>query len=277
MPGSSLTYAIADPVAPYNFASIPPSSFDAVNDTINLGVAHNFATGDVVTLGSFGTSTLSGNITSYIKYFVIVVNTTTIKLATTYTNAVNGIALDISVPSANGNFSKTNEYASFCFPEHYSAYAKSSSILNSSIPVQIDFTVPAYTIPAGVTLGNFKSVAVFLRQVGTNKCWGLTGRDESFSRIWMEGCDGTTGGSLGLPVRTYVAISTGINTTTTGYKQRYVITSQRRIECWLWSAASNTPVLVYTTTALDANVSLQLDFGSNFSWAKITDCTIKAL
>jgi hypothetical protein len=95
----------------------------------------------------------------------------------------------------------------------------------------------------------------------------------------MEGCDGTTttGTSLGLPLRTYVAINNGINTTTTGYKQRYVITSQRRIECWLWSAASNTPVLVYTTTALDANVSLQLDFGSNFSWAKITDCTIKAL
>ena len=274
MPGSSLTYAIADPVAPYNFASIPPSSFDAVNDTINLGVAHNFATGDVVTC-FFSASAIIGNITSYIKYFVIVVNTTTIKLATTYTNAVNGIALDISVPSANGNFSKTNAYAHWCFPEHYSAYAKSSSLLNSSIPVQIDFTVPAYTIPAGVS--NSKSVAVFLRQVGTNKCWGLTGLDESGSRIWMEGCDGTTGTSLGLPLRTYVAINNGINTTTTGYKQRYVITSQRRIECWLWSAASNTPVLVYTTTALDANVSLQLDFGSNFSWAKITDCTIKAL
>jgi hypothetical protein len=276
MPGSSLTYAIADPVAPYNFASIPPSSFDAVNDTINLGVAHNFATGDVVTC-YFNTFVIIGNITSFIKYFVIVVNTTTIKLATTYTNAVNGIALDISVPSTEGDFSKINDYAHWCFPEHFSAYAKSSSNLNSSIPVQIDFIVPAYTIPAGVTLNSSRFVAVFLRQVGTNKCWGLTVLDSSVSRIWMEGCDGTTFGMLGLPHKTFSVINTGINTTTTGYKQRYVITSQRRIECWLWSAASNTPVLVYTTTALDANVSLQLDFGSNFSWAKITDCTIKAL
>ncbi len=72
-------------------------SVDNSANTINLGLAHGFTTGEAITYTSAGaplTHLQSGN-----TYYVIVINTTTIQLAATYANATASTPVPILVTS----------------------------------------------------------------------------------------------------------------------------------------------------------------------------------
>jgi hypothetical protein len=276
MPGSSLTYAIADPVSPLFFNSIPPANFNATTDTIDLGTTHNFGTGDCIWFypsNQFALTVLGG-ISPYTKYFVIVVNTTSIKLATTLINATSSVALDISVPASSLNFTKGGAFAglgtslstAFVLPESYPAYAKSNTIFNSSTPVEITFTIPAWSSSPV----NSSIIQVLLRQVNQSGYYGLLVYNRDGGNVYV--FSGSTYGVMGTG---FFIIFSGFSTST-GYTQKYIINTNRQIECWI-GRFSNALTLYYTTPALGANIPLVLEFGSSFSIAKVQDCTIKYL
>ena len=275
MPGSSLVYAISDPIPPYNFTNIPPSNFDAASDTINLGIAHNFVNGDCIWGNASGYSLVIAGITRWQKYFVIVVDSTRIKLATSLTNAQIGTPLDISVPSQSMAFTKLNgsSFGSGDFQpvivDQSPAYAESSILFNSSIPVEINFTVPAYTPPAQIAFS--WPIQVVLRQPQTNKYWGAITRIQNIFMFYAGTID-----SLGLPTAVSYTSSGAFTALTLGYNQKYVISPSRTIECWIGIVGSALS-LYYTTPALSANTPLVLAFGSSFSFCKIENCTIKYL
>ncbi len=77
-------------------------SVDAAADTITLGYKHNFITGDTVVYSSGGAQAIGG-LTSGETYHVIKVDDTTIKLASTLAHAQSGTAVNLSLPTANGN------------------------------------------------------------------------------------------------------------------------------------------------------------------------------
>ena len=278
MPGSNVSYAITDPIAPLSFPSIPPANCNATTGTIDLGTTHNFATGDCIWFypSSRVDATVVGGITPYTKYFVIVVNTTSIKLATTQTNAISSVALNISTPASNLNFTKGGPFAglgiyaqAFALPELYPAYAKSNTIFNSSIPVEITFTIPAWSSsPVGAI------VQVLLRQVNEVKHYGLLVLDNVSS--WIHYFNGARHVNFPALSSSPGFLSFSGFSVGTGYAQKYVINTNRQIECWA-GKPSNALTLYYTTPALDANIPLVLEFGSSFSIGKVQDCTIKYL
>lgn len=79
-------------------------TIDAATDTFNVDsafaatVPFPFQTGDVVYYGT------SSNITLVTRYFAIRLSATSIKVATSYANAINGIAVDLTTNSTNTNF-----------------------------------------------------------------------------------------------------------------------------------------------------------------------------
>ena len=75
MPGSNLTPVLTNPVSPYLFTDIPPASFNASTDTIDLGVAHNFSTGNCI-WGTASASSLNttANIVHSTKYLLLYSN-----------------------------------------------------------------------------------------------------------------------------------------------------------------------------------------------------------
>lgn len=77
-------------------------SVDATADTITLGYQHNFITGDTVVYSSGGAQAIGG-LTSGETYHVIYVDDMTIKLASTLAQAQSGTAVNLSLPTANGN------------------------------------------------------------------------------------------------------------------------------------------------------------------------------
>ena len=273
MPGSSLSPVVDSPLSPYTFSDLTTANYNATADTINLGTAHNFITGNSIWLtsdGSAGTAQTGG--VAKQRYFVIVVDSTTIKLATTSENATSGIALDLSTPSAYG---ASSSYFSK-FPgisiglpiplSAYPAYAKSSVIFNSSTPAEISFTVPAFTT---ITSSEHYPMLCIIRQSGSESYWGGVFSQVSNNNLRFSFFDGGT---------TVVAqVSNPLSTAfTLGYNQKYVITSSRTIQIWL-SGTNLQPTLYYTTPALTANTSLVLEFASSFSFAKVQDCIIKYL
>lgn len=276
MPGSNVSYAIADPIAPLFFSSIPPANFNATTDTIDLGTTHNFATGDCIWFypSSQFTLTVLGGISPYTKYFVIVVNTTSIKLATTLINATSSVALDISVPASSLSFTKGGAFAAFgtgistafALPGSYPAYAKSTTIFNSSTPVEITFTIPAWSSSPV----NSSIIQVLLRQVNQSKYYGLLVYSSSTSVFLFNGdIHGNMGNSGG-------SISSSGFSYSTGYTQKYIINANRQIEFWI-GRFSNALTLYYTTPAFGVNIPLVLEFGSSFSIGKVQDCAIKYL
>lgn len=274
---SNLTYAIADPVTPYDFLNIPISSFDASADTINLGVNHNFITGDHIWAytASFSGSNLLGGIERYKKYFVIVVNSTTIKLATTLQNANTDVVLDISSPPVALNFFKV--YKPFegsvipIFLTEFPAYAKSSVLFNSSTPVEINFRIPGYIAPSEASFS--WPVGLMFKSPTENRYWGGMIR-LGFNSFHIYS-NFLLSGSTSIFSATISATVTGVSTVT-GYNQRYVITPSRTIEMWVGAVGQNLN-LVYTTPALSNNTPLELVFGSNFSFCKVENATIKYL
>jgi hypothetical protein len=85
-------------------------TIDVATDTFNLNLAavpspfpftwggnipFPFQTGDIVYY-----AVVNGQLTPMLKYFAIRVSSTTIKLAASYTNAINGVAIDITVTTA---------------------------------------------------------------------------------------------------------------------------------------------------------------------------------
>lgn len=284
---SNLTYAIADPIAPFYFLNIPLANISIAYGTINIGSNHNFVTGNHVWFTWWlanSSADSSGGIRAYTKYFVIVVDSTTIKLASTLSNAINNIAINISTFASNINGINIYKYANPSsgslpvLPEHCPAYTRSDVIFNSSIPVQVDFTIPTYSELIPENIGQLNSnmpipVMVLFKQEGVNACWGITlninpnndsGRGRSFNGT--VGANGSNGSNLAIT-------SSGI---TLGYRQRYIINTNRQIECW-YAAIGSSLTLVYTTTALAADTRMRLEFGSNFSFAKVIDCTFRYL
>ena len=279
MPGSSLTYSIADPVAPLYFTNLLLSAINTSTDIIDLGTAHNLVTGDCIwflftTTGA--TLANSGGLSVLRKYFVIVVTSNTIKLASTLSDANNGIAIDITSFDANVtgfHFGKTSNLPNLgtlgmVFPEFFPAYAKSNIIFNSSIPVEINFSIPAYTALSGTSY--IVPIVALLRQEGAANCWGLAIRIQNVAFIYNGGVDGNQ-------MPTLASYVSGVDTAlTAGYNQKYVITPSRTIEYW-YGAIGSTMSLFFTSTALAANTQLRLEFGSNFTFCKVQDCTIKYL
>ena len=284
MPGSSLTYAIANPVAPFYFVDIPVvPNFDFTADTINLGTSpHNFVTGNNIwfvfkTTGA--TVVTSGGISALRKYFVIVVNSTTIKLANSLSNATNNVAIDITSFAANvtgATFMKISNGNQIgptgaALPEFFPAYAKSEITFNSNVPVEINFTIPAYTSFTDI---NFTlPIAVLLKNQSSNACWGAAIRIQN--RLFVY--NGVLDSSYGVPqiVSDYNNTAIG-NALTAGYNQKYVITPSRTIECW-YGQVGGTMDVYFRTTPLAANTQLKLEFGSNFTFCRMTDCNIKYL
>ena len=78
-------------------------TIDAASDTFNVDTSvalpFPFQTGDVVYYGYS-----SSNLTNVTKYFAIRISNTSIKVASTYANALNGIAVDLTINSTNTNY-----------------------------------------------------------------------------------------------------------------------------------------------------------------------------
>jgi hypothetical protein len=72
-------------------ASLVPSAIDTGAETITFAAAHGQLTGDVM----FSTATING-LTANTFYYVIKVSDTVIKLATTWANALAGVALNLT-------------------------------------------------------------------------------------------------------------------------------------------------------------------------------------
>ena len=285
MPGSSLTYSIADPVAPLSFLNVPLSAINTSTDVIDLGTTHNLITGNCIWfcfLTTGATLLNSGGLSALRKYFVIVVTSNTIKLASTLSNANNGIAIDITSFTANAtgfHFGKASQVTNMSFgqgallPEFFTAYAKSNVVFNSSTPVEINFTIPAYNVP--VDLSNETSytipVLALLRHFEFPRCWGLAIRIQNYATVF----NGETTDSLAVPAALISGVGLG-SALTAGYNQKYVITPSRTIECW-YGPVGSMMTLFYTTTALNVNTPLVLEFGSSFSFCKVQNCTIKYL
>lgn len=274
MPGSSLTPVITSPVAPYRFSGFTTSNYDATANTINLGNTHNFATADPIwqTVDNSTGTAANGGIVLYQKYFVISINSTTIKLATTLENAINGVAFDFSAPTSAGASSAT--FAKFpglpanVAPSIHQAYSRSNIVFNSSIPVEINFTVPAFT-PIAIDSNNWHNpITCVLRQPTTNKYWGAIMAVRNFLSAYNG-----TGINANNAFQRFDIFQTAFSS---GHNQKYVITPSRTIECW-YGTVGSTMTLYYTTTVLDADTPLVLEFGSSFSFAKVQDCTIKYL
>lgn len=267
MPGSIVTSAYTNPLTPLIFSDLASSAFNVGNQTINLGVTHNFTTGDFIWFlannNNHGTGlTMAG------RYSVIVVDTTTIKLATTRDNAISGTSLTFTAANPNLVYTFYKFYSflarsSLKTITSYPCYAKSNIIFNSSIPIQIDISIPAYQ-----SVYNSYS-----ELIGTDHLIHLCGlRALSGGGSWYFG--------IGPSFFPMIQLSTGdsgiyLNTApTVGWKQRYIITPTRQIQFW---AGLTTPTLIYTSTALNANTDLVLEYGANFNNLAITDCTIKYL
>ena len=71
------------------------SAVNLTNNTITIS-SHGYATGDVVIYDKNGGTIVTG-LTNYNPYYVIVVNSNTIKLATSATNATAGTAVDLTI------------------------------------------------------------------------------------------------------------------------------------------------------------------------------------
>ena len=265
MPGSVVTSAYTNPLTPLIFSGLASSVFNVENQTINLGVVHNFTTGDFIWVTP-STSNHATGLTIGGRYFVIVVDTTTIKLATTYSNATSGTSLTFTTPNPSTAFTFHKYYTtgrtSLKTITSYPCYAKSNVIFNSSTPVQIDISIPAY-----------QSVYNSYSEINSDHLIHLCGlRALSGGGSWYFGI-----GASGFQM---IQLSTGDSgiylngASTSGWKQRYIITPTRQIQFW---AGLTTPTLIYTSTALNANTDLVLEYGANFNNLAITDCTIKYL
>lgn len=92
--------------SPGNLLDPTPYVGAAATDLLTVSSTDNFPTGIPVTLGGAGVQAVP-LLASNTTYFVIKISATTIKLATTYENAIAGIAIDLTVDSS-GTVTITN-------------------------------------------------------------------------------------------------------------------------------------------------------------------------
>jgi hypothetical protein len=266
MPGSVVTSAYTNPLTPLVFSNLASSAFNVGDQTINLGVTHNFTTGDSIWFNSNSLAHTAG-LAIGVRYFVIAAGLTTIKLATTRDNAISGTSLTFTAANASVVYTFYKFYSlgrsSLKTISSYPCYAKSNIIFNSSIAVQIDVSIPAY-------------------QSVYNSYSELINTDHLIQLCGLRALSGGGSWYFGIGPSSFVMIqlSTGdsgiylTGASTSGWKQRYIITPARQIQFW---AGLTTPTLIYTSPALNANTGLVLEFGANFNNLAITDCTIKYL
>src|SRR5262249_27661849 len=96
----TLTEATADP-----FAFNPSTAVDSTHNTINLGVAHGFTTGEAVTYRAHGVP-IQGLVDGD-TYYAVVVSSTTIQLARTRADALAATPVVIALNAANATGQQT--------------------------------------------------------------------------------------------------------------------------------------------------------------------------
>jgi hypothetical protein len=265
MPGSVVTSVYTNPLTPLIFSD---AAFNVGDQTINLGVTHNFTTGNPIWFQS-NTPGNNAGLTKGRAYFVIVINTTTIKLAATYINAMSGTSVAFTTPLSGYGYWFSKAYFSgsrfsLSTISSYPCYAKSNVVFNSSIPVQIDISFPAYqsvyNTYSEITNSDRLIQLCGLRALSSGDSWYFGIGASFFPMIQLH--TGDSGIYLG--------------GSTLGWKQRYIITPSRQIQFWA-GLTTATLSLIYTSPALNANTDLVLEYGANFNNLAISDCTIKYL
>lgn len=104
---ATVQQALATDVETIRNAAVTTSTvtFNAATDQVTYGAAHGLSTGQTVrfsyTTGGSAPTDNSGNSMEYTEYYAIVVNATTIQLATTAANAAAGTAVNIATAGAN--------------------------------------------------------------------------------------------------------------------------------------------------------------------------------
>ncbi len=281
MPGSNVTPSFTNPVNPIIFENI--SAFNTSDNSINLGTTHNFSTGNLIWADrrSDGQFFSDRGISLNMKYFVIVVNSTTIKLATSFSNATNNIPVTISTSSVTPTapsftFTKYYGYGTrfmLRLPDRMASYTKSFITFNSDVPVEITFTVPSYST-GYASYTNLSTIAFLcgLRQVGSENFWSCTMTNGTFRTLLLTD-PGITPSQFDSGFSGSIATTPSPSLWTSGYQQKYIITPNRTIEYYF--GAIESPSLVYSSVQLASNISLQLEFGSSFDFCKLTDCSIK--
>lgn len=273
MPGSVLSTSMTNPVSPLLFESLTASAFDVTNQTINLGTNHNLTTGSIIFFNSSNSNHQTGLVLGG-RYFAIVVNATTIKLASSANNAIAGISTTFTAPNADVTNSirkiyRLNSRGSIHNMSLYPCYAKSSIDFNSSIPVEVNISYPAYQ-------STYSSFA----ELSTDTLLQVCGfRNPVNNNIWYSGVGSNTFTMVQIASGGNNASDSGVyltNAATTGWNQRYVINSSRRIEFWASVQGSNLS-LISTSTAIDPNTSLVFEYGANFNNLSVNNCNIKYL
>ena len=234
-----------------------------------LTISHTLETGDLIYRRARAEGT-------YRKRYVIRISNAEFKLATSVSNAVNGIAesttptdeIFIATGLLGGPFdffggllaATASLWNPLAFkPTFPDANAKSSVSFNINSPVTLDWVYP--------TQGSFDG----------NSVVGLTTFDESvyvglllFSAGFIVGGTQASGYNLFTP-------PSGI-TSTSGYRGRISITADRRISIAVALLNNNTYTTLWTSSQQSANLA-PLFFYSTFAYAgqKITNCTITYL
>jgi hypothetical protein len=109
-----------DPPPTYTIDFDATSDVDTSGDTIT-SVGHPFVTGQLVEYDS-NTNTDIGGLSSFTKYFIIVVDQDTIQLATTQLNAANGVPVDISSTSTGTHTVRSDEQGVIATVQLYYGY-----------------------------------------------------------------------------------------------------------------------------------------------------------
>ena len=276
MPGSEIKSILPEIVLPISFVAIPLANINSTTDVIDLGTTHNFVTGDYIwcTYSAEGTSAAGITLNQFI--YTIAVSSTTIKLATTKANALLGTAIDItSTGSLTGTFSFYKYLPSLSAYTFYPAYTKAAYSLNSSNPVEINFTLSAISaasypgtlitsLPANHPLISIQVIAAGQYYQFTIARW-TNYNDRMFPYYQTPSGNG---GPVFIPNITTLGTLSNMN-------GKIVINAARQWEMW----ASNTSTLsnVYTSSALTANLPLELGIGFNFNNTSLVNCTIKNL
>jgi hypothetical protein len=270
---SIITSALPDIIAPITFINLSVSSVDSTQDQIELGTTHNFITGDYVYVTYSAGGTNVAGINLYTGLFVISVTASTIKLATTRSNALAGVAIDItSTTSLTGTFSFYKYAVGVPLSQlsRFPSYAKAAYSLNSSIPVEISFTVPITsstdTINPLLPITGFASSIMAAIGIGTDILLfgGWFAPTDRFFAYYVNNSSGAVGGPM------------SFNTKQTTY-WKMVINSQRRVELWGGSSSLSSVALIYTFNVLPPNTALSLGVGINFNLVSIIDWRIKYL
>ena len=246
-----------------NNASFKGLTIDAANDTFNVdtnfGLAFPFNTGDVVYYGNS-----SGNFNLVTRYYAIKISTTSIKVATTYANAIAGIAVDLTVSSTNTNLS---------FFQHQISNVFLMAHTGPSLPYTNIFNK-----------NNWQSLAFSTINFSITENIRFDFTIESFAFAGISTISGSYAIGLGIDAGTNVIgrESTGIGNTNrfsvgTGLRSDVRITVLNRIITVSKKETNGTYTTVYTTTTIGSLESFRFFAYFGINNTKLQNCVITYL